>query len=166
MQFFHDFCCQLVIICKVFILKISLTILWLASIVEHRIHDGYLWNLQGDHDKFQHLPVACNHWDSFENGHLLVEANYTFNPLCMAPVVDYILEAICCIKYKLLDWTMLEVIGNTSRYASMCATHSSVTVWVKTHLVCTCQYFKKYHFKNSMKKTSLALVPSGVIHWA
>ena len=33
-----------------------------------------------------------------------------------------------------------------------------VTVCVKTCLVSTCQYFEKYHFKNSIKKTSLALV--------
>ena len=33
-----------------------------------------------------------------------------------------------------------------------------VTVWAKIHLVRTCLYFEKYHFKNSIKKTSLALV--------
>ena len=33
-----------------------------------------------------------------------------------------------------------------------------VTVWVKIRLVCTWQHFEKYHFKNSIKKTSLALV--------
>ena len=30
-----------------------------------------------------------------------------------------------------------------------------VTVWAKTRLVRTCQYFKKYHFKNSIKKPAL-----------
>ena len=32
-----------------------------------------------------------------------------------------------------------------------------VTVWAKTYLVCTCQYFEKYYFKIQLK-TTLALV--------
>ena len=34
----------------------------------------------------------------------------------------------------------------------------NVTVRAKIRLVRTCQYFEKYHFKNSIKKTSLALI--------
>ena len=30
-----------------------------------------------------------------------------------------------------------------------------MTVWVITCLVCTCQYFEKYHCKNSIKKSAL-----------
>ena len=39
-----------------------------------------------------------------------------------------------------------------------------VTVWVKTGLVRTCQYFEKYHFKNSIKDNQPCL-GSGDIHW-
>ena len=40
----------------------------------------------------------------------------------------------------------------------ICIKSITFTVLVKTCLVHTCQYFEKYHFKNSIKKTSLALV--------
>ena len=33
-----------------------------------------------------------------------------------------------------------------------------MTVWAKTRLVHNCQYFEKYHFKNSIKTASLVLV--------
>ena len=39
-----------------------------------------------------------------------------------------------------------------------CRELSSMTVQTKIHVVCTCQYFKKHYFENSIKKTSLALV--------
>ena len=40
-----------------------------------------------------------------------------------------------------------------------------MTVWAKTGLVHTCQYFEKYHFKNSIKNNQPCL-GSGDIHWA
>ena len=42
---------------------------------------------------------------------------------------------------------------------------SYVTVWAKTSLVRTYQYFEKYQFKNSIKNNQ-PCIGSGDIHWA
>ena len=36
-----------------------------------------------------------------------------------------------------------------------CHELSIMNVWAKTHIVCTCQYFKKYYFENLIKKPTL-----------